>query len=450
MLKKKERVKGKVVSLLDNGAGVIYKDRDRILVRNVLLNEVVEVEIEKRIREGYVGNVVSFIEPSKNRKKPLCKSYYKCGSCHLLHASYKHQLEIKKKLTEDLIQKSRLKNIKVHDCIGMDKPYEYRNKIIISFGKNKKEMVAGFYEEFSHRIIPIQNCLMHEEYTNTLIEDLKKIVKKCRIEPYEEDYDKGYLRHILIRRGVVTNETMLVLVVKDRVFKAKSQFLDEIKRMHPEINTVVLNVNKRRTSVVLGDEEHILFGKGYIEDILCGLKFKISSKSFYQINHEQCEKLYEKALDLLALKKNEVVIDAYCGVGTIGCIVSKNAKQVYSVEINKDAVKDAILNAKSNNIDNIRFVCEDAGKYMVQQAKACTKIDAVIMDPARDGSDENFLSSLVKLNPKKVVYISCNPKTQIRDLEYLSKCGYKIKEMYIYDLFPNTFHVESVCLIVKK
>lgn len=450
MLKKKERIKGKVEKLLDNGVGIIFKDRDKILVRNVLLDEVVEVEIEKRIKEGYVGKVISFLETNKYRKKPTCKSYYKCGSCHLLHASYPYQLEIKKKLIEDLIKSSRVKHIKVHDCVGMDNPYEYRNKIIISFGKHKKEMVAGFYEEFSHRIIPISECLMHETYINTLIEDLKKIIKKCRIEPYEEDFDRGYLRHILIRRGVETNETMLVLVVRDKVFKAKSQFIKEIKEKHPEINTVVLNVNKRRTSVVLGDEEYILYGKGYIEDILCGYKFKISSKSFYQINHEQCEKLYTKALDLLALKKNEVVMDAYCGVGTIGCIAAKNAKQVYGVEINKSAVKDAIINAKVNGIDNIRFVCEDAGKYMVQLANSRMKIDAVIMDPARDGSDEKFLSSLVKLNPKRVVYISCNPKTQIRDLEYLNKCGYKVKDMFIYDLFPNTFHVESVCLIVKK
>lgn len=450
MLKNKERIKGKIIKIETNGTGVFFNGKDKVLVRNVLLNEVVEVEIVKRVKEGYVANVIKVIEVSKQRVKEKCSFYKQCGSCHLLHVAYKEQLLMKKQMIIDMLRKEKMNSIHVHDCVGMDYPYEYRNKIIISFGKKKKEMIAGFYGEFSHKIIPIKDCLLHENYTNKLIEDIKLLVKKCKIEIYDEDRGFGFLRHILIRRAVETNQTMLVLVGAEKVFKAKNTFLKELRKVHPEINTVVFNYNPRRTSVVLGNEEHVLFGKGYIEDILCGKRFKISSKSFYQINHEQCEKLYAKALSLLPFNGNETLIDAYCGIGTIGLIASDRVKQVYSVEVNKEAVKDAISNAKINQIVNATFKCDDAGKYMVDLARQNKKIDVVIMDPARDGSDERFLSSLVKLAPKYVVYISCNPQTQIRDMKYLSKYGYECKEFCPYDLFPNTFHVECVCLLTRK
>lgn len=450
MLKNKQRVKGRIITIEANGTGVFFQGKDKLLVRNVLLNEEVEVEVVKRVKEGYVANLIKVLTPSKYRVKEKCNYYNQCGSCHLLHVDYKEQLSMKKQMIIDMLKKEKMTSISVQDCEGMEHPYEYRNKIIISFGKRKKEIVAGFYEEFSHRIIPIKDCLLHEGYTNQLIEDIKMVVKKSRIEAFDEDKGTGFLRHILIRRAVATNQTMLVLIGAEKIFKAKNNFLKELRKLHPEINTVVFNYNPRRTSVVLGNDEYVLYGKGYIEDILCGKRFKISSKSFYQINHEQCEKLYEKALSLLTLNGNETIIDAYSGIGTIGLIASDRVKQVYSVELNKDAVKDAIGNAKMNRISNVVFKCEDAGKYMVDLTREKKKIDVVIMDPARDGSDEKFLSSLVKLSPKQVVYISCNPQTQIRDIKYLNKYGYECKEFYPYDLFPNTFHVECAGLIVKK
>lgn len=450
MLKNKQRVKGKIITIEANGTGVFFLGKDKLLVRNVLLNEEVEVEVVKRVKEGYVANLIKVLAPSKYRVKEKCNYYKQCGSCHLLHVDYKQQLAMKKQMIIDMLKKEKMTSIRIQDCEGMEHPYEYRNKIIISFGKSKKEMVAGFYGEFSHRIIPIKDCLLHEGYTNQLIEDIKMVVKKSRVEAFDEDRGIGFLRHILIRRAVATNQTMLVLVGAEKVFKAKNNFLKELRRLHPEINTVVFNYNPRRTSVVLGNDEYVLYGKGYIEDILCGKRFKISSKSFYQINHEQCEKLYAKALSLLTLNGDETMIDAYSGIGTIGLIASDRVKQVYSVELNKDAVKDAIGNAKMNQISNVVFKCEDAGKYMVDLAREKKQIDVVIMDPARDGSDEKFLSSLVKLSPKQVVYISCNPQTQIRDIKYLNKYGYECKELYPYDLFPNTFHVETIVLMTRK
>lgn len=449
MAKVRERIQGKIAYINESGVGVLKHKEETFFVRNVLANELVEIEVEKKIKGGYASKVIKVLESNKDRIKPNCPYFERCGSCHLLHMKYEAQLALKKEMISSMVKKEKLA-LRVHDCVGMDNPYSYRNKIIISFGKNKKESIAGFYGEYSHKIVPIKNCLLHEDKVNVLIEDLKEIVKKCRIEIYDEDRRSGFLRHILIRRAVVSDETLLVLVGAEKVFKAKNNFIKMVKEKHPEITTVLLNYNPRSTSVVLGNEESILYGKGFIVDELCGKRFKISSKSFYQINHEQCEKLYEKALSLLSLKGKEKVIDAYCGVGTIGLIASKNCGQVYGVEINKDAIKDAIENAKMNQIRNVRFTCEDAGRFMVDLARKKERIDVVIMDPARDGSDENFLSSMVKMNPKQVVYISCNPQTQIRDIKYLKRFGYTTKEMYLYDLFPHTFHVESIVLLTKR
>ena len=244
---------------------------------------------------------------------------------------------------------------------------------------------------------------------------------------------------------------MVVFVVSSNVFPARRKLVEELLKAHPNITTIVQNVNPRKTSIVLGNEERILYGKGYIEDILCGLRFKISCKSFYQINHDQCEVLYTKALDKLMLTGNEVVLDAYCGIGTIGMCVASKVKQVIGVELNKDAVKDAIQNAKLNSIRNIRFLCDDAGSFMSQLTKAQQKLDVLIMDPPRSGSSEEFLSSAARLKVPKILYISCNPNTQIRDIRMLQKLGYRVEgSMTLVDMFPFTNSIESICMLVRK
>ncbi len=449
MLKNNQKVKGIIKQVESDGSGVLLVGKDKVLVRNVLINEEVEVQIEKRLKDAYVGKVIRMIRLDANRVNVECKYYEKCGSCHLMHVNYAKQLEMKQQLVIDMVRKQGLRDMKVMKCEGMQDPYAYRNKIIISFGRDNNQVAAGFYGEHSHNIIPISHCALHETKVNELIENVKKVASKTRIQVYEEDKKRGFLRHILIRRAVATNQTMLVIVGAEKIFKAKNNFVTEIRKLHPEIDTIVFNYNPRKTSVVLGNDETVVYGRGYIEDELCGYRFKISPKSFYQINHTQCESLYTKAISLLSLKGNEVLIDAYSGIGTIGMIASKQVKHVYSVELNKDAVKDAMNNARINQIKNITFKCEDAGKFMEEMAAQKKRVDAVIMDPARDGSDEAFLSSVVKLSPKQVVYISCNPLTQIRDIEYLQKNGYQTKELYPFDMFPQTFHVESIVLLTK-
>lgn len=376
-----------------------------------------------------------------------CLIEKKCGSCKYINSSYQKQLDIKKEYCKKLLKDKHLDMYHVEDVLGMEYPYEYRNKIIIAFNQKYE---FGFYEEDSHKIIPYDRCLLHEEVSDLIIKKIQSLLKRYRISIYDENRNKGLLRHVLIRRAIVSDQTMVVLVCNDNVFKGSKNFCNELIKSFPSIKTVVLNVNKRKTSIVLGNDEKVLYGKGFIVDELCGLKFKISPKSFYQINHYQCEILYHKALNLLNLKGNEIVIDAYCGIGTIGMIASSKVKEVIGVEVNKDAVKDAINNAKMNKISNIKFVNDDATAFMIKLAKQKQKVDCIIMDPPRSGSTKEFMDAIKILSPQKVVYISCDPSTQVRDIKYLAKLGYRSNIMYPVDMFPHTIHVETIVSIQRK
>lgn len=375
-----------------------------------------------------------------------CLIEKKCGSCKYINIDYDKQLEIKKEYCNELLKKHDLSMYKVEDIVGMPYPYEYRNKIIIAFNQKYE---FGFYEEDSHKIVPYNRCLLHEELSDQIIKKIQSLLKRYRVSIYDENRRKGLLRHVLIRRAIITDQTMVVLVCNENVFKGSKNFCNELIKSFPSIKTVVLNVNRRKTSIVLGNEEKVLYGKGFIVDELCGLKFKISPRSFYQINHEQCEKLYNKALSLLELKKNDTVIDAYCGIGTIGMIAAKSVKEVIGVELNKDAIKDANNNAKMNKINNIRFINDDASDFMVKLAKNKHNIDCVIMDPPRSGSTKEFMDAIRILNPKKVVYISCDPSSQVRDIKYFAKLGYRGNVLYPFDMFPQTSHVETVVLLSR-
>jgi len=299
-------------------------------------------------------------------------------------------------------------------------------------------------------VVPVETCQIEDEKADAIINDIRGLLKSFKIKIYNEDTGYGLLRHVLIRRGFSTGEIMVVLVLGSPVMPSKNNFVKALRKLHPEITTVVLNVNDKRTSMVLGDRETTIYGKGYIEDVLCGLRFRISSKSFYQINPVQTEKLYAKAIELAGLTGKERVIDAYCGIGTIGLIASDKAKEVVSVELNPDAVKDAIVNAKRNGIKNVRFYRNDASVFMRQMANEGESVDVVFMDPPRSGSDEKFLSSVVTLRPKRIVYVSCEPTTLARDLKYLTKHGYRAVTAVPFDMFPATEHCETVCLLSRK
>lgn len=381
--------------------------------------------------------------------KQSCPVYKKCGGCQLQNLSYPEQLEFKQRKVEKLLKRF----CTVEKIIGMKTPYHYRNKVQAAFYTDKKgKIISGVYQSGSHHVVGIDSCQTEDVIADKIIVAVRKLLPSFRMTTYNEDTGKGFLRHILVKRGFATNQIMLVLVTGTPVFPSKNNFVKAILKQFPEITTIVQNINPYRTNLVLGDNQKVLYGKGYIEDILCGCRFRISPKSFYQINPVQTEVLYGKAIEFANLKGNETVLDTYCGIGTIGIIAAKNgAGNVIGAELNGDAVRDAIVNARANNLKNIRFYKADAGEFMREAADEDEKPDVVFMDPPRAGSDRKFLDSLIKMSPKKVVYVSCNPETLARDLAYLTQNSlYKAQKIQPVDMFPHTAHVETVAVLIRE
>ena len=372
-----------------------------------------------------------------------CHISKQCGSCQYINTDYHQQLHIKHQEYQRLYQDF---HVNVHPIIGMEHPYHYRNKVIVAFNQKYE---YGLYEESSHRIVPMKECLLHDEITHQVLLKIQSLFRKYRISIYDSQRHKGLIRHVLIRRAVQTNQTLVCLVATDSQIKGSKNFSQELIKACPTVKTIVLNVNKRKTSIVLSQEEKVLYGKGFIVDELCGLTFKISAQSFYQINHEQCTKLYMKVIELLDTHHNDIVLDTYCGIGTIGMIVASHVNKVIGVELNKEAYKDALNNAKMNHIHNIQFYNQDATEFMKQQASLNTKVNSIIMDPPRSGSTKEFIKAVSLLNPQHVVYVSCDPHTQVRDLKEFKKYGYQFKDVYLYDMFPHTGHVETVVLLSR-
>lgn len=375
-----------------------------------------------------------------------CPYAKKCGGCRYQGISYEEQLSEKEKKVRRLLKKYG----KINPIKGMDDPYHYRNKVHAVFKHMRNgDIISGTYEEGTHRVVAIDECQIENREADAVIGTIRKLAKSFKIKIYNEDSGYGLLRHVLIRTGRKTGEMLVVLVAASPVFPSKNNFVKALRKEHPSITTVVLNINDKNTNMVLGERNIVLYGKGYIEDELCGCRFRISPNSFYQVNPEQTEYLYGKAIELAGLTGKERVIDAYCGIGTIGLIAASHAREVIGVELNRDAVKDAIGNAKQNEIRNVKFYQKDAGEFLVGMAEQGEKADVVFMDPPRSGSDEAFMSSVVKMGPKKVIYISCNPETLARDLEYFGKNRYRTESIWPVDLFPFTNHTECVVRLTK-
>lgn len=407
-------------------------------------------------------------EKTQDTKKQAAACPYakKCGGCDYQGMSYEQQLQEK----QTYVRKNIGDYCKVLPIIGMENPYHYRNKVHAVFDVERRGkhanggrrtagnghakaapggVISGVYKAGTHEVINIDSCEIEDELSSAIIRDIRGLLHSFKIKTYDEDTGYGLLRHVLVRRGFHSGEVMVVLVLGSPILPSKNNFVKALRKLHPEITTVVVNINDKQTSMVLGEKETVIYGKGYIEDTLCGCTFRISPKSFYQVNPVQTEILYNKAITYAGLTGKEKVIDAYCGTGTIGLIAASQAKEVIGVELNRDAVKDAVINAKRNNIKNEQFYNADAGKFMVELSEQNEKVDVVFMDPPRSGSDEAFLSSVVKLAPKKVVYVSCNPETLARDLKYLTRHGYQAVECQPCDMFPFTKHVETVVLLSK-
>lgn len=368
-----------------------------------------------------------------------CKYCKYCGGCKYQGLDYQEQLLIKQNHIEKLLSKFHF----VNKIIGMDNPYNYRNKVQVSFGYDENHnVIYGNYVASTHTIVEVEDCQICDEKANEIINSVARLINKYKISIFDEYAMKGCIRHLLIR-CTSKREYMLVIVTGTFNINKKDLFIKDILKYNKSITTIIQNINPNHTSMILGSKNIVLYGKGYVTDHLCGLDFRISASSFYQVNSRQTEILYKQAIDIVKKNNDDLIIDTYCGTGTIGMILAKYAKRVIGVEINQKAVKDAINNAIINKINNIEFICDDASNYMYKLQKSNIKIDTVIMDPPRSGADMRFLKSLVNLKPKRVIYISCGPNSLKDNLDYLTKY-YKVESIQPVDMFPFSEHIECV------
>ena len=373
-----------------------------------------------------------------------------CGGCPMLSTEYAEQLKKKESAVRALLGKYG----PVAPIRGMETPYHYRNKVISTFAPAPGgKLTSGIYAARTHKVLPVESCLLQDEVLDKVMLAVRAAANTCRYQPFHEDKGTGLLRHCLLRRGVATGQVMVVLVTAQPVLPGAKNFvkalLAEAEKRGVPVTTVVQNYNPRRTSVVLGEDEKVLYGKGFILDTLCGKTYALSPRSFYQVNPIQTAVLYGLAVDAARLTGREVVLDAYCGIGTIGLTASDKARQVVGVELNRDAVRDAIGNAKHNGVKNARFFAADATAWIREAADAGQKADVVFMDPPREGSTPAFLESVARMAPKRIVYVSCNPETMARDLALLTQKGYRAEGFTPVDMFPHSAHCEVVCALSK-
>ena len=443
----KNIIKGKCVDISSEGKGVIKTVYGVIFVDALLLGEEAEIEVTYARKGVAYGKIVKLLTKSPSRIQPLCPVSTACGGCTFQNATYEYELDYKKhKIEEDLKRIGHLEYVKVNDVIKMDKPEHYRNKIQVPFGKENKHVVYGFYKANTHKIIPIKECNIEDKKASSILKNIATLMEEFHVDPYNEDFRSGIIRHVLIRTSLSSGEIMVVFVSNQETFNGRNNFIKELVKRSPEISTIVFNVNKRDTNVILGESEKVLYGKGYITDEILGLKFNISSKSFFQVNPIQVQKLYGEALKLAKLTKDDNLLDAYAGVCTIGLLAAPHVKHVTSVELVKSAVINGRNNAKLNGIENIDIIEDDCTDYI---NKKLPKFDVVIMDPPRKGSTPEFLNALLKIKPSRIIYISCEPSTLARDLGYL-KNDYDILQVQPVDMFPRSFHVETIVGLYHK
>jgi 23S rRNA (uracil1939-C5)-methyltransferase len=433
--------------LTHEGAGVAKIEGFPVFVENALPDERGKIKIIK-VKKGFAfGRLIELYEESKNRIEAPCPIYSQCGGCQLQHVSYEGQLVFKKKQVEQVlarIGKLDLNKVKVHQTLGMSDPWNYRNKAQVPIGEREGGLVAGFYQKRSHDIIDMERCLIQQAENDDVVQAVKNICEQYGIRAYNEEKHKGWLRHIMVRYGIVTNEMMVVFITKTADFQHKNDIIGEITAKFPQVKSIVQNINNKRTNVIFGDETKILWGEEYIYDKIGDVKFAISARSFYQVNPEQTKVLYDKALEYANLTGNESVIDAYCGIGTISLFLAQKAKNVFGVEIVPEAIEDAKRNAELNGFTNAEFAVGEAEVVIPAWYKKGNSADVIVVDPPRKGCDEALLKTILDMKPKRVVYVSCNPGTLARDLHVLEQGGYETVEVQPVDMFPHTTHCEAV------
>ncbi|SDC55701.1 23S rRNA m(5)U-1939 methyltransferase [Shouchella lonarensis] len=445
-VQKNETLTVTIEDLTHDGAGVAKVDGYALFVPNALPGESVDIKVVKANKGYGFARLLEINVESSARVKPPCPIFDRCGGCQIQHLAQHAQRSYKQKQVKDVLARiANQPDVPVETTIGMDEPWNYRNKAQVPVASQHGKFVAGFYAKRSHTIVDMDTCPIQEEANDHAVQVVKRLAKQYGITPYNEDKHSGCLRHIVTRVGKVTGQVMVVLVTKDKKLPHQAALIREIREHVPEVVSIVHNMNAARTNVIFGEETHILWGESHVYDELLGIRFAISARSFYQVNHAQTERLYRQALAYAELTGTETVIDAYCGIGTLTLCLAKQAKHVYGVEIVPEAITDAKYNAKMNHIENVDFVVGEAEKVMPWWYAQGIRPDVIVVDPPRKGCDEALLQAMVAMKPKRIVYVSCNPGTLARDIKLLSEeGGYKVDVVQPVDMFPQTTHVECV------
>ena len=450
-MKKNEEL---IVEIIDNGIdgeGIAKVDGIPIFIPNAIRGEKVRIKILKVLSSYAFGKVIDILEKSSNRVDSDCETYPRCGGCNLRHCDYDFTIEMKKNSVENTLAKALGRKIEVDEVLKMHEPYFYRNKLQYPVGiGNEGSVVMGVYAQRSHTIIPTMECKIQDKLCQKIANFIFDFIKENKIPVYNENTFEGSIRHIIIRIGKKTNEVMVTLVTNtNNIFKEK-ELVNAIISNFSEVKTIAKNINNKNTNVILGNKTEILFGEGYIYDYLGNKKFKISPMSFYQVNPIQTEKLYSKAVEFAELSGNETIFDLYCGIGTIGIFASDSVKKIYGIETIPEAIEDAKENAQINNIENSEFFCGDVEEVLPKLINDRNlSADVVFIDPPRKGCEKKAIDTILKIQPKRIVYVSCNPATLGRDLKLL-EAKYELKKLAICDMFCFTSHVECVAAIHLK
>ncbi|WP_440896558.1 23S rRNA (uracil(1939)-C(5))-methyltransferase RlmD [Amphibacillus sp. Q70] len=451
-VQKNQKLKLSFEDMTHEGNGVGKIAGYPVFVPNILPGETAKIKVIKVKKNFAIGKRLELIKASPDRVDPPCNVYFQCGGCQLQHMSYSMQLEMKRNQVENTLRKiAHIKNVDVEPTLGMEEPWRYRNKVQIPVGEKDGELITGFYRKRSHDIIEgMDRCIVTSEVNDQMVETVRKIADSLGIQAYDEQTHRGVLRHIMVRTGENTGETMIVIVTKTKKLPKEEQLIRQIIERHPEVTSIMQNINAERTNVILGKQTKRLWGEEYIYDTIGEIKFAISALSFYQINPKQTKVLYDKALEFANLTGDETVIDAYCGIGSISLFLAQKAKKVYGVEIVPQAIEDAKKNAELNDLTNAEFVVGQAEKIMPTWKAKGLQPDVIVVDPPRKGCDPSLLEAMIEMNPERIVYVSCNPSTLARDLAILTEGGYQTKKVQPVDLFPQTSHTEVVCLLERS
>lgn len=451
MLAKNKEYVVDIVDIGQGGVGIGKYDGFTVFVDGGLINDRIKVRINKSKKNYAVGDIVEIIEESPFRVKRKCSDNLKdCGGCQIQELDYQKQLDIKTNEVKQVISRiGKLEDVVIHDTLGMEEPVRYRNKAQFPIQKVNNNPLIGFYKKKSHDIIPTDKCIIQHEINDKIMKIIKTYINAYKVSVYDEKTHTGVLRHLVTKVGFTTNEVMVVLVANGKKLPYLKELASVLEENVPGFKTLVVNVNREKTNVILGRENIVVYGDGKINDYIGELVFEISPLSFFQVNPVQTEVLYNKALEYADLKENDTVFDIYCGIGTISLFLAQKAKKVYGIEIVEDAIKDAKINANLNNLDNVEFYVGKAEEVVPKMYKEGKTANVVVVDPPRKGCDEKVLDTIVSMKPDRVVYVSCNPSTLARDLAYLDERGYKCLEVQPVDMFPHTMHVESVAKLEK-